>query len=101
MTAQRGSAAEADADLKAAEAGAKPTDDYWTAVAEIAAMFADSEKVFVALDKAVLNSEPVSGYVATDPLFQYLEYDERFKAIRDRFAAQQQEIRTALAQIAL
>lgn len=101
LAAQRGSIAEAQIDLKAAEAAAKPVDDFWTAAAEVYAIVADSEMVIASLEKALANSEPVAGYVGIDPLFEYLESDARFQAIRDRFAAQQQEIRAALAQITL
>ena len=52
-----------------------------------------------ALQKAAQRKEPSAGYVLSNPLFRYLENDSKFQNIRQQFAAQQGEIKTALAQL--
>ena len=87
----------AESELKAALAGSKPGDDYWTSAAEVYAMFADNKAVIDALDKASQRKEPTISYVLIDPLFRYLDSDARFQAVRTKLAADQTEMRNALA----
>jgi hypothetical protein len=101
LAAQSGNKAGAAAELKAAEAAAKPGGDYWTSVAEIAAMNGDARGVNDALERAAAHKEPTASYVLTNPLFGFLQSDARFLKIREKLAAQQGEIRTALAGVSL
>jgi len=96
----RNKAAAAD-ELKVAEAASKPGDDYWTSVAEIAAMDGDARGVNDALERAAARKEPTASYVLSNPLFGFLQSDARFLKIRAKLAAQQNEIRAALAGVTL
>jgi tetratricopeptide (TPR) repeat protein len=97
VAAQKGSRADAESELKAAAAGSKPGDDYWTSAAEVYAMLADSKDVIDALDKASQRKEPTVSYVLVDPLFRYLDSDARFQNVRTKLIAGQTEMRNALA----
>jgi len=97
VAAQKGARAEAESELKAAAAGSKPGDDYWTSAAEVYAMLADSKGVIDALDKASERKEPTVSYVLVDPLFRYLDSDARFQSVRTKLIAGQTEMRNALA----
>jgi tetratricopeptide (TPR) repeat protein len=101
MAAQRGVLAEAEAELKLAGAASTPGDDYWTSAAEIYAMGGDPEKTLNALDKAIARKEPTATYILSNRLFGFLASEPRFLAIRSTLSAQQEEIRSALAQIKL
>ncbi|HJW95496.1 MAG TPA: protein kinase [Thermoanaerobaculia bacterium] len=97
VAAHQNARAAAEAELKAALAASRPGDDYWTSAAEVYAMFADNKAVIDALDKASQRKEPTISYVLVDPLFRYLDSDARFQAVRTKLAADQTEMRNALA----
>lgn len=101
LAAQSGNKAAAASELKAAEAASKPGDDYWTSVAEVAAMYGDARGVNDALDRAAARKEPTASYVLANPLFGFLQSDARFLKIRQKLAEQQNEIRAALAGVTL
>jgi hypothetical protein len=97
LAAQSGNKAAVADELKAAEAASRPGDDYWTNIAEIAAMGGDTRGVNDALDHAATRKEPTASYVLANPLFGFMQSDARFLKIREKLAAQQNEIRSALA----
>jgi hypothetical protein len=101
LAEQSGNKATAASELKAAEIASKPGDDYWTSVAEIAAMNGDARGVNDALDRAAARKEPTASYVLANPLFGFLQSDARFLKIRQKLAEQQNEIRAALAGVTL
>jgi Tfp pilus assembly protein PilF len=101
LAAQSGNKAAAASELKAAEAASKPGDDYWTSVAEVAAMNGDARGVNDALERAAARKEPTASYVLANPLFGFLQSDARFLKIRQTLAEQQNEIRAALAGVTL
>jgi hypothetical protein len=101
LAAQSGNKAAAASELKAAEAASKPGDDYWTSVAEVAAMNGDARGVNDALERAAARKEPTASYVLANPLFGFLQSDARFLKIRQKLAEQQNEIRAALAGVTL
>jgi hypothetical protein len=101
LAAQLGNKAAAASELKAAEPASKPGDDYWTSVADIAAMNGDARGVNDALERAAARKEPTASYVLANPLFGFLQSDARFLKIRQTLAAQQNEIRAALAGVTL
>jgi hypothetical protein len=101
LAAQSGNKTAAAAELKTAEAASKPGDDYWTSVAEIAAINGDARGVNDALERAAARKEPTASYVLSNPLFGFLQSDARFLKIREKLAAQQNEIRAALAGVTL
>jgi hypothetical protein len=101
LAAQSGNKPAAASELKMAEAASKPGDDYWTSVAEIAAMNGDARGVNDALERAAARKEPTASYVLSNPLFGFLQSDARFLKIREKLAAQQTEIRAALAGVTL
>ncbi|HWS73290.1 MAG TPA: hypothetical protein VN605_14355, partial [Thermoanaerobaculia bacterium] len=69
--------------------------------AEVYAMLADNAKVISSLETAAQRKEPTVNYVLLNPLFGYLRSDPRFQDVRVKLATQQQEMRTALGQVAL
>ena len=97
LAAQQNARAEAESELKAALAGSRPGDDYWTSAAEIYAMLADTKGVIDSLEKASQRKEPTVSYILIDPLFRYLNNDARFQAVKAKLAADQVEMRNALA----
>jgi hypothetical protein len=101
IATQSGAKADAEAELKLARAASTPGDDYWTSVAEIAAMSADTKTVFTALENAIARKEPTASYVLSHPLFRYLQSDAGFEKIRLMLQQQQEEIRAALAKVVL
>jgi len=101
LAAQSGNKAAAASELRAAEPASRPGDDYWTSVADIAAMNGDARGVNDALDRAVARKEPTASYVLANPLFGFLQSDARFLKIRQKLAEQQNEIRAALAGVTL
>jgi hypothetical protein len=101
LAAQSGNKSASASELKTAEAASKPGDDYWTSVAEIAAMNGDARGVNDALDRAAARKEPTASYVLANPLFGFLQSDARFLKIRAKLAEQQNEIRAALAGVTL
>jgi len=90
---------EALKELELALAASEPGDESWTSAAEVHAILNDTPAVLVALAKAVQRKEPSAGYVQASPLFRYLENDAKFRDVRQQFAAQQSEAKTALAQV--
>jgi tetratricopeptide (TPR) repeat protein len=101
MAAQKGVKGEAQSEMHAAQAASKPGDDFYTSTAEIAAIGGDARGVVDALEKAAERKEPTASYVLANPLFGFLQSDSRFLRVRERLAAQQNEIRAALANVAL
>ncbi len=101
MAAQSGAKADADNELKVALAASKAGDDYWTNVAEVAVITGDTPGVLDALKRASARKEPTAAYILSSPLFGFLANDPQFQALREQIAAQQNEIRTALAAIPL
>ena len=101
MAAHQRNAAEAEQEMTAASQASTPGDDYWTSAAEIHVLLGQNDKVLEALEKAIARKEPTASYIISDPLFAYLSGDERFQKIRQSAAAEQQDIRTALAQVVI
>ena len=101
IAASSGQKADADNELKAALPASKPGDDYWTTVAEVAVISGDSASVLDALKKAVDRKEPTASYILSNPLFAFLQSEQDFQGLRERLVAQQNEVRTALAGVAL
>jgi hypothetical protein len=64
-------------------------------------MLGVTTEVIDALEKAAARKEPTAGYILTNPLFEYLRSDARFRALRSAFSRQQAEVRSAVAQIPL
>jgi hypothetical protein len=92
---------DAEAQLKEAIKGSHPGDDYWTSAAEVYAMMGDAKNVVSSLENAANRREPTIGYILADPLFSFLASDAKFQAVRSTLTTQQDEIRAALAQIAM
>ena len=92
---------DAEAQLHEALKGSHPGDDYWTSAAEIYAMMGDSKSVVSSLESASDRREPTISYVLADPLFSFLASDAKYQAVRSALTARQDEIRAALAQIAM
>jgi hypothetical protein len=101
LAASAGNKAAAADELKAALAASTPGDDYWTTVAEVAAINGDANGVLDALERAASRKEPTSSYILNDPLFTFLRSEARFQKIRQSLLAQQNEIRTSLATVSL
>jgi tetratricopeptide (TPR) repeat protein len=101
LAAQAGDKAGADAEMKTAASTSKPGDDYWTTVAELAAMRGDTRGVTDALERAAAHKEPTASYILTNPLFGFMQSDARFLKVRESLAAQQNEIRSALAGVTM
>jgi hypothetical protein len=74
-------------------------DESWTGAAEVHAILNDTPGVVAALQKAAQRKEPSAGYVLSNPLFRYLENDAKVQKVRAEFAKQQEETKTALAQL--
>lgn len=101
LFASGGNKNEAANELKAALAGSTPGDDYYTCAAEIAAINGDPKGTLDALDLAVKRKEPTGSYILANPLFSFLQSDARFGKLRETVNAQQNEIRSALANVSL
>jgi tetratricopeptide (TPR) repeat protein len=97
VAAQQNARPVAESELKAALAGSRPGDDYWTSAAEIYALLADNKSVIDSLDKASQRKEPTVSYVLVNPLFRYLDSDARYQAVKTKLTADQTEMRNALA----
>jgi len=97
LAAQQNARGEAESELKAALAGSRPGDDYWTSAAEIYAMLADTKGVIDSLEKASQRKEPTVSYILINPLFRYLNTDARYQAVKAKLTADQVEMRNALA----
>lgn len=101
LAAQSGNKAASAAELKAAAPASRMGDDYWTSIAEIAAMHGDTRGVTDALEHAAARKEPTASYILANPLFGFLQSDARFLKIRQSLVAQQNEIRSALAGVTM
>jgi cytochrome c-type biogenesis protein CcmH/NrfG len=102
IAAEQRNPAEAKAELKEAEALSEPGDDFNTSAAEVAAMSGDANGAVAALERAAERKEPTAGYVLTNRLLaSLLASDPRYLKVREKFAAEQNEIRAALANVAL
>jgi Protein tyrosine and serine/threonine kinase len=101
IAAGAGTRAEATAQLKAAEALSQPGDDYWTSAAEVAALGGDVGGALAALEKAAERKEPTAAYLLTNRLFGFLASESRYLKVREKLAVTQNEIRAALANVAL
>ena len=99
IAAQQNNRADADAELKAAQGGARPWSDFWTSSAEIYAMFGDNKAVIAALQQVADRGEPTVTYVLTHPLFAYLRNDADFLQVRAQLLSGREAMRAALAQI--
>jgi len=94
--------ADAQAELKAAEALSQPGDDYWTSAAEVAAISGNVGGALTALEHAAERKEPTAGYILTNRLLASLLHSEpRYLKVREKLAAEQGEIRAAMANLAL
>ena len=87
--------------LDEAARAAQPSDPYWTAAAEVHAIFADTRGVLDALEKAAARKEPTGNYILANPLFRYLKNDTRFMRVEKDLLAQQGEFRAALGKMGL
>lgn len=101
LAAEKRDASAAKAALEKAGLSMTAADDYWTSAAEVHAMLEDGAAAVTALEKAVGRAEPTGRYILSNPLFSYLHNDPRFQPLRERIAAQDAEIRTALSKIPL
>ena len=54
-----------------------------------------------ALERAAARKEPTASYILASPLFRFLANEPRFAKVRESLTAEQNEIRAALANIAL
>ncbi len=101
IAAHQKNAEAAEQELKAASDASTPGDDFWTSTAEVYVLLGQNDKVLEALEKAIARKEPTSSYILADPLFQYLNADERFQKVRAAAVTEQLEIKNALAQIVI
>jgi Tfp pilus assembly protein PilF len=101
IAAQSSNRALADSEMKAALAASKPGDEYWTTIAELAAMAGDAKGVDDALEHAAARKEPTASYVLANPLFGFMQSDARFAKLRETLQGQQNEIRSALAGVTI
>ncbi|HYC92843.1 MAG TPA: protein kinase [Thermoanaerobaculia bacterium] len=99
IAAENGNAAEAKKELQSALTAAEPGDDSWTCAAEVHAILNDTGGVLTALEKAASRKEPSAAYVMANPLFRYLASEPRYQKVRVTLAAQQDEVRQALAAV--
>lgn len=97
IAAEKGNRAEALEELQAALTASVPGDDAWTSAAEVYTILSDTDRTVDALRKAAARKEPTAAYVLANPLFRYLENEPQFQDVRASFAAQQSEVKTALA----
>jgi Protein kinase domain len=93
--------AEAANELNAAQTASIAGDDYWTCAAEVAALSGDPKGTLDALERAAARKEPTASYILSSPLFRFLASDPRFAKVREALTAEQNEIKAALAGIAL
>ncbi|HVG22516.1 MAG TPA: protein kinase, partial [Thermoanaerobaculia bacterium] len=99
IEAENGNAAAARKELGEALRVAEPGDESWTSAAEVHAILNDTNGVLSSLEKAVQRKEPSAAYVLANPLFHYLASEPRFQKVKADFAAQQDEVRRALAAV--
>jgi tetratricopeptide (TPR) repeat protein len=97
IAAETGQRETALRELESALAASVPGDDAWTCAAEIYAILADTDRVIESLRKAASRKEPTAAYVQGSPLFRYLENEPKFQDVKAMFAAQQEEVKVALA----
>ena len=101
IAAAHNAKADAAVELKAAQAASIAGDDFWTCAAEVAAISGDTKGTLDALEHAAARKEPTAAYILSNPLFRFLSNEPRFVKVREALTAEQNEIRTALANIAL
>ncbi|HET7707857.1 MAG TPA: protein kinase [Thermoanaerobaculia bacterium] len=101
MATTKNAREEAEVELDLAAAASVAGDDFWTSAAEVFAMLGGTTEVMDALEKAAARKEPTAEYILTNPLFDYLRSDPRFRALRSALTAQQSEVRSAVAQVPL
>jgi tetratricopeptide (TPR) repeat protein len=101
VAAQQSNRASAEAELKQAQAASAAGDDFYTSAAEVYAILADASQVVSSLEAAAERREPTISYVLMNHLFDYVQSDPRYQKVRARLAAQQEEMRAALAQVNL
>ena len=99
IAAEKRQPAEAASHLETALKAVTVGDDIYTSAAEVYAILADTPAVLRALERAADRKEPTAAYVLNNPLFRYLENDPRFRRIRERFTAQQEETRLAFQKV--
>ena len=93
---------EAAGELKAAQSASIAGDDFWTSAAEVAAISGgDTNAILDALERAAARKEPTASYILSNPLFRYVANEPRFGKVREALTAEQNEIKAALANIAL
>jgi predicted Zn-dependent protease len=100
LYAQGGNRAGALTEMDAAKAASKPGDEYYTDLAEVAALAGDPKGTVDALENAANHKEPTAAYVLASPLFTFLQSDARFNKVREKMTTGQLEIRTALGGVA-
>ncbi|HEV2721804.1 MAG TPA: hypothetical protein VG323_17425, partial [Thermoanaerobaculia bacterium] len=88
-------------ELKLAQTASVAGDDFWTCAAEVAAISGDARGTLDALERAAARKEPTASYILSNPLFRFLVNEPRFAKVREALQAEQNEIRAALANIAL
>jgi hypothetical protein len=98
--AQGGNRAGAQTEMEAAKAASKPGDEYYTDLAEVAALAGDPKGTVDALENAANHKEPTAAYVLASPLFTFLQSDARFNKVREKMTTGQGEIRAALGGVA-
>ena len=101
VAAANNAKADAAGELKTAQAASVAGDDFWTCAAEVAAISGDVRGTLDALERAAARKEPTASYILSNPLFRFLVNEPRFTKVREALTAEQNEIRTALANIAL
>ena len=88
-------------ELKTAQTASVAGDDFWTCAAEVAAISGDARGTLDALERAAARKEPTASYILANPLFRFLANEPRFAKVREALTAERNEIRAALANIAL
>lgn len=101
IEATRRSQTAAEEELDRAAGASAPGDDFWTSAAEVYVILGQNDLVLQALEKAAARKEPTANYILTSPLFSYLRNEARYQSVRSALAAQQGEVRSALAQVTL
>jgi len=93
ILAQNGGREESMKEWATASLGMRQGQDApYTALAEIEAMFGNSNGLLAALQKAVSRGEPTLNYILHNPLFRYLNSDPRFLEIKAAAEAEKNAI---------
>jgi hypothetical protein len=101
VAAANNAKADAASELRAAQTASVAGDDFWTCAAEVAVISGDTKGTLDALERAAARKEPTASYVLASPLFRFVASEPRFAKVREALTAEQNEIRAALASIAL